>query len=150
MEIRSRYSEQVRVKQASGGPSRTKQSFKAECDINNILKKFRDTGVVTHVRKSAGLFADFSGLTDYQTALNAVLSADAAFKELPASVRDRFGNNPTAFLRFVEDDKNEDELISMGLAERRPPPKETTPTGDTTTETAKAVATESTTPSVSK
>lgn len=112
---RSRYSERLRVKTVLPKGSRTKQSFKAECDINNILKKYRDTGILTHTRDSQPLYGDFSEITDYQGSLNQVIQAQEAFEQLPALVRKRFANDPGKFVEFVQDDKNYDEALKLGL-----------------------------------
>lgn len=113
---RNRYSERLRVALDTGSESRTKGSFKAECDVNNILERYQRTGVITHVRNSPGAFGDFSRVGDYQSALNQVLKAQDAFMTLPAEVRDRFKNDPGRFIEFVEDPKNGQELVKLGLA----------------------------------
>lgn len=101
-------------------PSLTKQSFKDECDINNIVSKFAKTGVLEHVALSKPQFGDFLGVSDYQTALNQVLEAEDAFDALPAKVRARFHNQPVEFLEFCADEKNHDEMVELGLIEPSP------------------------------
>lgn len=96
-------------------PSRTKQAFKAECDINNILAKYNKTNLITHVNRVQGNYGDFSNATDYQTALNAVMDANERFMGLPAQVRQKFNNNPASFIDFVSDDQNYDEALKLGL-----------------------------------
>lgn len=99
-------------------PSLTVQSSKDECDINNILKRYKDTGVITHVKDFQGVFADVSELpADYQSSLNLVSRAKEAFEALPAHVRDRFRNDPGAFYRFAIDPSNLKEMVDLGLAE---------------------------------
>ena len=46
-------------------PSRTQQSFRDECDINNILRKFNVTGELP-LGSVQPQYGDFSGITDYQ------------------------------------------------------------------------------------
>lgn len=118
--FRSRYSERLRVITPVGKISRAKQSFAAECDINNILKKYVKTGLLPIVAKSPS-FDDFSDVVDYQSAMNVVLSAQGAFAELPSKVRARFGNDPANFMSFMANPDNADEAISLGLATRREP-----------------------------
>ena len=104
-------------------PSMTKQSFKAECDINNIIKSFKQTGMVQHIneRAAAGAFLDLPEGIDLQEALNTVAVAEAAFMSLPAKIRDRFGNDPEQFLNFIHDPKNEAEARELGLLNPLPP-----------------------------
>ncbi len=98
----------------------TKQSFKDECDINNILKKYEKSGILEHANKYQGQYADVTGTVDYQTALNTVMAAKDMFMSLPASIRTMFDNDPHEFLEFAQDPENQEAMIEMGLAERRP------------------------------
>ena len=81
----------------------TKQSFKEECDIHNILAQYRQTGVINHLAHE-GHYHDVSEvLTDYQASLHRVADAQAAFGELPAAVRKRYHDDPVTFLQAVLD-----------------------------------------------
>jgi phage internal scaffolding protein len=95
-------------------PSRTKQSFRDECDINNILKQFNVTGQLP-VGSVQPQYGDFSGITDYQSALNAVMAAQDSFLQLPAKVRAKFDNDPALFVEFASDEANKDEMKALGL-----------------------------------
>jgi len=95
-------------------PSLTKQSFRDECDINNILRKFNVTGQLP-VGSVQPQYGDFSGITDYQSALNAVMAAQDSFLELPAKVRAKFDNDPALFVEFASDEANKDEMKALGL-----------------------------------
>ncbi len=94
--------------------SRAKQSFKEECDINTIVKRFSVTGQVP-VSPLQPQYGDFSGVFDYQTALNAVIAAQESFSSLPATLRNRFANDPAAFVDFCSDESNREEMIRLGL-----------------------------------
>lgn len=98
-------------------PSLTKQSFKDECDINNIVSRFAKTGVLDHEVLVKPKFGDFLGVSDYQSALNQVIEAEEAFDNLPAKVRSRFKNQPVEFLEFCADEKNYHEMVELGLIE---------------------------------
>lgn len=106
-------------------PSMTKQSFVSECDINNIVKSYRITGQIQHMRANAaqGVYEDLPDHQEFQTSLNILQEASDSFASLPAQVRKRFDNDPGQFLDFMADPKNQDEIIRMGLAvDTRPPP----------------------------
>lgn len=96
---------------------RTKQSFKAECDINNIMAKFQRTGVLEFANKHQPAYGDVSGM-DFQSAMDTVIQAQQMFDELPSSVRKRFHNNPAELLDFVGDEQNREEAIKLGLIEK--------------------------------
>jgi len=95
-------------------PSLTKQSFRDECDINTILKRFNVTGQLP-VGSVQPQYGDFSGVTDYQSALNAVMAAQDSFLALPAKLRARFDNDPALFVEFASDEANKDEMKALGL-----------------------------------
>ncbi len=97
-------------------PSRAKQSFKQECDINQIMKKFKKTGLITHTNTHKGNYGDFIGATDYHNSLNQIHAAQDAFATVPSEIRAKFDNDAGLFLDFVQDPENRDEMIEMGLA----------------------------------
>lgn len=103
-------------------PSMTKQEFQAECDINNVIKAFSQTGMFKHVstRAAEGAYTDLPEAFDFQESLHEVQRAREAFMTLPAKIRSRFGNDPAEFLSFTHDPNNLEELRTLGLA--NPPP----------------------------
>lgn len=121
------YFSRERVVKLTAGESRTQQHFKRECDINNIMAKYQKTGLITHYKEHGPRYGDFIGFQDYQTSMNQILDANEAFESLPATVRKRFQNDPSRFLEFIQDADNVDEMIEMGLAERRPMPPDAQP-----------------------
>lgn len=99
--------------------SRTKQSFKDECDINNILESYNRTGRLPDLIKENPQFGDFSDPLTYQDALNTVLMAETQFNALDSDIRERFSNDPIKFLDFTSDPKNLPEMVTLGLATQR-------------------------------
>lgn len=95
----------------------THQSFQDECDINKIMKRYQDTGMIEHVREISTNYGDFSNVDDYQTALNKVISAQESFDALPAEIRKRFKNDPAELIDFMNDPKNAQEAVQLGLLE---------------------------------
>lgn len=95
-------------------PSMAQQQFKEECDINTILERFNVTGQLP-VAALPPQFGDFTGIYDYQTALQAVKDAQDSFDALPARVRERFANDPAAFVDFCLDEANAEEMKQLGL-----------------------------------
>lgn len=96
--------------------SRTKQEFVKECDIQNILKKFVKTGVLTHLAKYGGRYDELPSGLDFQAAMETVAEGSSAFESLPSQLRNRFHNDPREFLTFVQNPENLDELRELGLA----------------------------------
>jgi phage internal scaffolding protein len=90
------------------------QSFAAECDVNQIIKRFSVSGEFTHLNLRSPIFGDVRGL-DFQGMLDYIAHAESAFMDLPADVRKRFDNNPRDFVEFCSDPKNVDEMVKLGL-----------------------------------
>lgn len=103
----------------NGDPSvgMTEQCHKDLCDIENILRKYDRTGLITHVNQAKANYGDFTLVNEYQENLNMIIEAQSAFDDLPSDIRKRFGNDPGAFFEFVTNPDNESELVKMGLAE---------------------------------
>jgi len=97
------------------GKSLTKQSFTAECDINNILRKYQKTGALDHVNKHEAIYG-FATSHDFQSALEIIRTGQTMFDELPSSIRTKFENDPAKFLDFVQDKNNQAEMVELGLA----------------------------------
>jgi len=101
--------------------SLTHQSMSPECDINTIMKKYERTGVLEHRNRFEGAYGDFtSAPADYQESMNAVLAAEDMFASLPSKIRRRFHNDPGAFIEYVGNPDNQEEMIALGLATRIP------------------------------
>ncbi len=103
-------------------PSQTLQSFKDDADINCIIARFENTGVLvdpTVPVSRTPQFGDYSDMPSYQEAQNVIVAANNAFNDLSAKIRERFGNDPAAYFDFVQSLKegSEDyaEAIRLGI-----------------------------------
>lgn len=94
--------------------SLAKQSFAEEVDINTLVRRFGIDGVVP-VGVRMPTYGDFTGVHDFQSAMNAVAVAREAFDEMPAHVRARFHNDPAEFVAFCSDESNRPEAVKLGL-----------------------------------
>lgn len=96
------------------GVSLTKQSEADACDINRIMERYVNTGVLEHVRENAGRYADLPPQMDYQQAVHTVRESEKAFLAMPAQIRARFENDPARFLAFAEQNPD-DYLVQLGI-----------------------------------
>lgn len=106
---------------ACSEPSLTKQQFAEEVDINTIVRRFNLTGQLPQ-NVAVPTYQDFDGVFDFHSAMNVIAQAHEGFDLMPAEVRSRFHNDPGEFLAFVNDEKNTDEAIRLGLAIKRVEP----------------------------
>lgn len=135
--MRSSYVPHERLQMFPMGPSRTKQSFVEESNINTIMAKYEKTGLIEHQNKyGEGRYTDMPNEADFHEAMSLVAEANSMFADLPAGIRRRFDNDPGEFLEFVDDDANRDEMREMGLLgpETAPEPDPAKPAGDPPTD----------------
>ena len=82
-------------------PSMTEQHFKDECDINNIVATYQQTGVLPSGDRQP-LFGDFADFPqDLMSAQHYFDEAKDRFMQLDANIRKEFGNNPAMLLDFL-------------------------------------------------
>lgn len=126
MEFKSRYS----VTGEKPGitfeqPSQTLQSFKDDADINCIIARYENTGVLvdpTVPVSRVPQFGDFSDMPTFQEAQNVIVAATNAFSALSSKIRERFGNDPAAYFDFVRNLKEGSdeyvEAINLGIIDK--------------------------------
>jgi len=105
------------------GALEAQQQFKDKCNINSIMRKYHKTGMIDHLRRTPGQYANLLDVKDYDSALQTVISARDSFMTLPSEVRARFGNEPQGVIDFLKDPKNYDEGVKLGLLTPRPIPE---------------------------
>lgn len=97
LEIRSAYSPREPVNNPlSGEPTRTKQEFKDEVNINEIISRMKK-GISPPAWMTAATprYGDFSNMpTSFQEAYAIVEAGEAAFKSLPLGFRRALDHNP--------------------------------------------------------
>lgn len=119
---------------------RTKQSFKDETDINQIMARFIRTGALEFTNKHEPRYGDTTGI-NFQACMDVITSAQNMFKDMPSKIRNRFDNDPAKFLDFVNDPENTEEGVKLGLltprkAEEATPTPPAAPAAPTTAPTA--------------
>lgn len=104
------------------GPTKTRQSEAAACDINNIMARYKKTGVIPVVDRPV-LYQDVAEIGDFRSVLDRVDRANKMFMKLPAKVRAEFGNDVATFLDFTSDPANRDQMVEMGLIDVKAAPE---------------------------
>ena len=116
--ITKRANGSIRVQHLPEGESLTRQSEAAKTDINNIMKKYKRDGTLTHVKNSIGQYLDVSNVSDLSSAIDVVKRAKESFEAYPSDLRLRFDNNAVKMIEFLKDPKNRDEAIKLGLVKK--------------------------------
>lgn len=117
-------------------PSATLQSFRDDADINCIIARYENTGVLVDPTVPVSRtpeFGDFSDMPDYQTAQNVIIAAKNSFDALSSKIRERFNNDPAAYFEFVRNLKEGsdefDEAVALGIVNKRSPGTLEVPSG---------------------
>lgn len=109
------------VKKIFNLPSRTKQEFKSDCDVNEIIRRFTKHGTLPNTPATPPRFVDAANLPDLQGAMAIMIEAEKSFMALPAQVRKEFDNSPMAFVEYATKPENLDKLREWGIAPKAAP-----------------------------
>ncbi len=100
----------------TGSEGGAKQSFKDEVDINLVVARFAETGLMSHVAAGVPQFVDASALGDYRSIIDQVRKVEEYFQGLPALVRSEFKNDAARFMDFLEEGASAKDLEALGIA----------------------------------
>lgn len=114
MQFKTPYPETRTRSQITTGKGMTEQAHKDTTDINHILADYRRTGLIKHAKKHEGQYDDVTGV-DFETSMKIIADTKSLFEGLPSEIRKEFNQNPTEFLNFVQNPKNEEKLHQMGI-----------------------------------
>jgi len=110
----------VRVRTINDEPDKAQQQYKDSTDVNNIMKKYEQTGQITHINAAQGRYVELGEPTDLMDAKMRVIRAEQAFMTLPAELRAKCGHEPANFLKMLADGSNDAELIKLGIKLPKP------------------------------
>lgn len=96
------------------GDGLTEQAHKNQTDMNYILREYQKTGLIRHAKENQGRYDDVSPTT-FHDAMVIVADSKSMFNELPSNIRKEFGNNPEAFLSFVQNPASKERMQQLGI-----------------------------------
>lgn len=109
------------------GETMTEQHHKESCDMQHILKKFRNTGVLDHVAQHQGSYMNLPDAPTFHEAQNMIAEAKSVFESVPAHIRQDFDNDASKFVDFMQNNDNIDTIKAYGLDASHLTPKPQTP-----------------------
>lgn len=107
----------------------TEQHHKDDVDLNVMAERM---GVSDRAVLPAALdpryFGDVPEGFDLRFVLDQARDVENRFNQLPADLRERFGNDPAKLWRFIQDEKNDEEAVRIGLLKKPEPIRAPEPT----------------------
>lgn len=98
-------------------PSRTKQEFADESDINNIIKNILRTGANDWLEKNDAWMKETGDVevpnVNFRELMTTLAEANERFMGLPSAVRAGFGNDAAAFTDWVQSEGGNVELQEL-------------------------------------
>lgn len=91
--IRSVYGERQRRLSSVSGESKTLQSAKKECDVNEIMRQFRENGILPVEPSTTPLYEDVGSVPDYLEGQIRLSEYRNYFSTLPSYVRASYAND---------------------------------------------------------
>lgn len=112
--IKKRDDGSLRVCTVIEGESLTEQNHRPLCDINAIVARARETGIMPQVDEGA-VFGDFSDGQDFLDMQCKLAEAKNLFHELPNKVRKHFKNQPGLFIDALATEEGQEEIKNLGV-----------------------------------
>lgn len=120
MDFFTRYSPPPEVELEFEKPSLTQQHFKQECDINNIVATYQETGIMPQGTREP-LFGDFAGIpSSFMESQALFKEAQDKFYSLPSDLRKMLDNSPQKLLEFMSNPANTEACVQYGLFNKPP------------------------------
>ena len=91
--------------------SLTEQHHARSCDINTILARYKQTGVIEHISNFEPQYGDVSGV-EFKDAMDKVAAVKSEFEALPAWARNNF-DGVGHYLELMQTDQGVEELRKM-------------------------------------
>jgi len=137
MDIYNKYNRPKGKATTFTGPTRTEQTHKKDCDINEIIRRSKKTGFIPTYPVNWG--GDFTNLPDFHEMQEKLAKAKEAFEMLPANTRLMFDNNPGKLVDFATNPDNRQKCEELGILPKQAPIAPETPTAPITPSAPEAV-----------
>jgi hypothetical protein len=96
------------------GDSMTQTQFQEETDINNIMEHYVPNGEPVILNQSKPNYG-LADSTSFKEAMDLVAESQSRFNELPAKIRELYGNSPTQFMQACEKENQSKTLQAFGV-----------------------------------
>lgn len=125
MKVYSEVRRKPRVQTVNDMPSMTVQSDVFRSEIKHVLAKYKQVGIIEHLRTVDLVFRDVSEFEDFPDMMRQTAEAEAVFMRLPSKVREVFHHDYVRWLDAAHDPKKLEELRpqleELGVMEPKAP-----------------------------
>jgi len=115
-----------RVQTVNTMESKTVQSDVFKSEIRHVLAKYRQVGIIEHLRSVDLQFRDVSEFSDFSDLMYQSKQAEGVFMKLPSKVREVFDHDVATWLDVAHDparlEELRPELEKLGVLEPLPAP----------------------------
>lgn len=119
MKVLNQVRKHPRVQTVNEMPSKTVQSDVFRTEIRHILAKYKEVGIVEHMRHVDLEYRDVSEFEDFSDLMRQSTAAEQAFMRLPSKVREVFKHDVGNWLDAAHDPEKMDalkpEFAKLGL-----------------------------------
>jgi hypothetical protein len=101
--------------------NRSRSDMAESTKINNILNRYNNAGVDFFANKYVNIDLDSDVLNidlcqDLHSVNNRLIELQSSFiNNIPAKIRREFNNDPIEMIKFLQNEKNHDQAVQMGL-----------------------------------
>lgn len=113
----------------TGEKTMTEQSHAKLNDLHHLMKLDRDR-LAEHTNIYEGKYMDMINVPDFHQAQLILAETASMWESIPATLRQKFNNEPERFVEFMQNEDNRESMLEMGLSDTHLPPlpEEPTPT----------------------
>lgn len=119
--FQTRFNNKIKQQIEFNEDSLTEQNHYYDSLTTTIINKHKQVGIDlfrSQIDINQDGVLDFTQATDFHDYQNKIAQAQSSFESLPAILRKRFGNNSMNMLKFLQDPKNLNEAIELGLVNK--------------------------------
>ena len=93
----------------------TKQEFAEDCNVNTIIKKMTNGGMLGHINPAEPKYVDTTVVGDLQAAYLLIEETEEQFMELPADIRAAADNDPIKLAEMAGTVEGREKLKNAGM-----------------------------------
>lgn len=95
-------------------PSKTAKSEADQANIQTILRKYKELGIVDHLNLTEAMFPDVTEIGDFADVVRTAKAAEVEFMKMPSKIREIFNHDVATWLDYAHDEEKRASLLAEG------------------------------------